>query len=355
MKSVRIKEMLKVAVATVAAVGLFGSMLLGANQLSLHAATAEETALPPAVAYVNIPENPVPEEYQTRNMTVIDTTQLNCDTWQMGLYEIDPLALSPDEAAAIGAQYIYDIFGVCINGMYVDMEFTSWWGFGRLHWRGDVTSTNRNTLEQRAQMQRLNAEFMARYEAGESRESLARYFDMTFRVDFTMPEFSFTVDAITGERIDIWYNSPFATRPVWIPGDGSFEESRMYEEQRILREYIKIEWSDDWQAAFSSALSHQELAVLYEIAWHYGQRQFNNTAVDYVEFSGAHNNLAVDANDNIVRTAGSAVFEITDETGRIAMLVICLDSLSVTSINSSRHDFRTEELIERGYLYISSR
>ena len=76
--------------------------------------TGQETTIILATEYVNIPESNLPQPgQQARSMTVIDTS--------MG--EVNPLAISPEKAAEIGAQYIYDIFGVCISGMYVEVEY----------------------------------------------------------------------------------------------------------------------------------------------------------------------------------------------------------------------------------------
>ena len=344
MKSAKIKEMLKVALTTVAAVGLFGALLIGVNHQTLRAATAEEIYLPQTVAYVSTPENSIPAA-QAVNMIITDVTVFTCEIMQ-GVDEVDPLALSAEEAAAIGAQYIYDIFGVSIDGMYVEVAYTHWPTISRKQWHGNVSRTYRNTLEQTAATRRRAAEFQTRYAAGESLESIDAYFEEEFQEMFASYEvamFTFIIDAITGERIDIWYNSPDVQRPMWIVYDENCEEmQRMMENARIIREYVENTWNNDWELAFAAELNEDETTELYRMAWHYGQRQFNLTTVTEVEFLSAGYNIEVDNNGNIVRNPGSASLGITDETGRIAIMSVCLESFGITAIHSSRNDFRVE-------------
>ena len=346
MKSARIKEMLKITTISLSLVGMFAAMLLGVNHMTLRAATSGEAYLPQEIEYVNIPDNPVP---QPLNLTVIDITQVNTpESPFMGVDRIDPLALSPEAAAAIGAQYIYDIFGVCIDGMYVDMEFTNWSHMTRSHWSGIVSSHNRNTLAQRAEMQRqmdelnaeaakLHEEFEARVEAGEDPEDVQYIFDalnsrMVFH-DFDPGYFHFSIDAITGERVDISRQDG-----QWIRATRWLDYEEAMARRLAMQAFVERNFDGCWEAATAVNLTPQEVAALQQVVEQIAPMQFVNTAVVSIEFDGAFNFLLIDDDLNVYTRPGNANFSITDETGRVAHLGIDLNTMEVHFITTSRND-----------------
>ena len=346
MKAARIKEMLKITAISLSLVGMFAAMLLGVNHLTLMAATSGESYLPQEIEYVNIPDNPVPEPL---NLTVINITMINTpESPYWGVDRIDPLALSPEAAAAIGAQYIYDVFGVCIDGMYVDMEYSNWSHMTRSQWSGTVSGHNRDTLAQRAEMQKqmaeinaralvLNEEFEARVEAGEDPDEIRYIFDelnsMAVFHAFDPGDFFFAIDAITGERIDIQRQAnAFIRAPEFLDHEEAMARSL------ILRDYIETNFDGCWETAMTVNLTPQEIAALQQEVERLAPIQFVNTAVTSIEFNGAFNTIFLDDDLNINTGHGSASFYVTDETGRVAMVSILLDSMEVILITSSRND-----------------
>ena len=340
MNTVKIKEICKVMGVSIVALGLFAALLLGFSHLTLRAATSETTSLPPAMLYASIPSDPVQlaaeQGPQSRNMTVVDLTGTGLNRLVPGDdITVDPLALTPEEAAAIGAQYIYDIFGVCIDGMYVEVEFAPAWALvGRMVWHGEVSLQYRGTRAHRIEEQRLMDEFMAARNRGEDTS------DMRWGINSRIPEppmFRFIIDAITGERMDVFHVTNI-TAP------------RMIEEHEfgIIPAYIEREWRGNWDAALSAEVTSQTLEELYQLAWHYGQRQFLNTTVNYVEFIGAFRGLSLDDNSNVVHTAGQANFEVTDEAGRVAILIFCLETMGITSISTFRNEISFHDVVPGG-------
>ena len=318
----RLKEICKVALATVAAVGLFGGALLGANLRSLHAATSEETYLPQTVEYVSIPDNPVPEEedFQALNVTIINITHEDV--------RVNPLALSLEDAAHIGAQYIYDIFGKCIYGMYVELEFIEWQNMTRTIWRGVVSENDRDTLARMAALyeisQQLNDEINARIEAGEDPYIVRRdMHDISLDFAYVQGDFYFTIDAITGERIDV-------SRPM--------SRGRMTVlEYRTLTDYLEREWYGRWEQAFVAELPRQETEELLQIAKEAAQRHFVNTSLVESEHVGSFAIFKYAGNGGFDRLIYVS-FNITDETGRVAGVTVSQQTREVTDIGTMRND-----------------
>jgi len=250
------------------------------------------------------------------NVTIINTTQEGI--------EADPMALSTEEAAAIGSKYISDIFGESMDGMYVELEFTDWEHVTRTMWHGAVSQGNRNTLALRARHDELNEEIMARHEAGEDFDDIFADMSDIFRnYTYTPARIYFIIDAITGERIDIWQ-----TMPAHMPTvDQSIE----------LHEYIEQEWNSDWTAAFEVDIPAPEIDALGLIAREYAQRHFSDSAIASMDFESAF--------VSFIYTGGgfkrdpSASFLVINDAGREARVSIHVESRTVTSINTMTNDF----------------
>ena len=254
----------------------------------------------------------------THNVTVINTT--------FESVAVNPTALSAEDAAQVGAQYIQDIFGYSINGMYVELEFTNWEHMTRTLWNGAVTVSRRDTLEQRARMNELNDEIMARYEAGEDMDDIHEDMADSFReFTYTLARFYFTIDGITGKRIDIRQMTPSMLNQPTPDHDA-------------MEAYIEREWDGDWGAAFEAEISPQEESEFSQLAMEYAQRQFNTTTVASVEFNGAFASLIYTGGGNFTREY-FINFLATDETDREAHISFEKASGAIISIHSMGNDF----------------
>ena len=330
MKTPRFKELLKVAVATTLAVGLFAGTLLGANHLVLQAATNGETYLPAAVYAVAIPTNPVEAAggVESPNFTIIDTTMVD-------RFEVPPHALSLEEAAQIGAQYIYDIFGATIGGMYVELSFANWEHMTRPTWQGTVASFDRDTLARSARLNEIAEEFMAqvqnyndgRRDCWDALNDARREFDQKASAYRYIPGyFNFIIDANTGARIDIWRGTS-ATSVGVTTGQAI-----------AIDEYIRNHWNDDWAAAafFSPPISYEDQEAFSQLALEYAQRHFNNSAVVDVQFEGAFANFVYNYGD--IKRYIVVSLSATDDTGRVANLVFSQSTHELHTISTMRND-----------------
>jgi len=316
MKQRKFIELFRMALATVAAVGLFGVALLVVNQLTLQAATNGEASFPPAVDYVSIPDNPVPEGAQALDVTLVNITSEDV--------EIPQNALSLEEAALVSAQYIYDIFGASIDGMYIEFEYTDWEHVTRTLWFGVVSNVYRNSIVRNQRARELHDEFMARIEAGEDSEAIAAEWDlMMYNYQYVPGYFYLFIDAVTGERIEIWRQTE---------SDGAWTR----EESAIIEAYIEREWGGSWGLPSFDDADPAVLAEFTPIVTQYTQRHFNNSTVADVEFNGKSTILRVVNNE--VTHITQLNFLVTDDTGRVASVRVCKDSRQVIAISTLRND-----------------
>ena len=305
MKLVRIKEIFKVAIASVAAVSLFGGALFGANCLSLRAATNDVSIVPPALEYVNIPANIMAIGFQTPdvNLSVIPTM------------EVSPNALTPEETLNIGARYLLDVFNANITGMYVELFYLPLHlegGLNRPQWFGAVSNELRPHLA---------------IEATEAVPTLA----------YINADFYFLIDAITGERIDI--------RRTHFEIDWASEQVDAYSivmRDFFLAEIAQFEFEDGAVSEINLGrldLAPQQIQSLMQIAEEYAQRHFNNSTVVEVEFIVAIALLFdVDVNGEIDTRVSIARINVTDDTERVATVTINLEAEEVTGIATSHND-----------------
>ncbi|MCL2361271.1 MAG: hypothetical protein FWC73_05610 [Defluviitaleaceae bacterium] len=315
------KKYLMTAIAIVASIGL----LSGCN--------SEDNTYQPAsnenVRTQDSPtgEAPVREEHPTHNP--VQAQNLNLINTTFDGTQISSSALSKEEAAQVGARYIMDIFGESIDGMYVELEFSDWEHLNRSLWSGAVSFSRRNTLEQRARLNELNDEFMARYNAGEDPDDInADLMDSFLEQRYTLAHFYFTIDAITGKRIDIRQTTP--TTLMIMENQPS--------DHTVMDEYIEREWGGDWGAAFEANVTPQEIEELSPMALAYAQKHFHTTTVVDVAFESAFATLIYVGNSNFDRVV-SASFLAIDETGREAIIAFEMPSRVLTSLSTFNNDF----------------
>ena len=285
---------------------------------------AANTDSPHTSAQDNVP---APESSHAHNVTIINTSHEGT--------EINPSALSIEAATLVGIQYIYDVFGESVAGMYVEMEFSDWDHITRTLWHGAVTDKYRNTLENRARINELNDEFMARLDAGENSEDVFEDMsDLFGAIGYNPARFYFFIDAITGERIDIWKTTA---------------QMLTVNESMPLHEYIDQEWDSDWDTAFAVDIDPQKEDELGQIAREYAQRQFYNSTIADVHFEGAFASFIYKGGG--FNRESYATFTAINDTGREARISIHVESRTVTSINTMSNDFIPFDesiMVERG-------
>jgi len=203
-----------------------------------------------------------------------------------------PDALSSDEAALTGARYIWDVFGESIDGKTVMLSYSDSPFFAETRWEGMVAGAQ--------------AEMPPSESGGVSSRTL---FERNVY-------FSFTINAVTGERIDILRIQEDLPEPV---------SERMSE---IVWEFENpTEEGLRFLASIAGGASPDsfDLNAYSLLAKDYASRHFVNTEPVGVEFrsigSGA-SRFDFDENGELFITSRTLNFEVTDSTERVVHVAI---------------------------------
>ena len=215
--------------------------------------------------------------------------------------------LAVDEALLIGAEYIFDIFGSRIDGMYVDLNYWEMPGFSRPFWLGTVYATTPS--------------FKPVPEDPYDTEAWAAWSDA-----LVMATYSFRLDAITGGRVDISYGAPsyLANR---IPLSDLTILYTTDARERISDEEIdlRVRWWDldlDTMMAYAN-LDSQWLEYHKNMAYQLAQRHFNNSHIQTVTAGSQWGSpLDLERVEDGVAIIGNVTFIINDTTGREAIVRI---------------------------------
>jgi len=196
MKKNRVKNALKAAAVSALAIGIFSTALIGANGLAFAAATngtqtvpitseaastplnlLEEFQAPGQAEELYDPQDLPTEGFQAPDLTVIASPSLNYHANNT----VSAHAMPMEEAAQIGAQYIWDVFGTNIDGLYIEMFFAAHASHSSSWWTGNIFVENPDNPTQN---------YVINVDGDEK---------------FATPVYTFTINAITGERSDISY------------------------------------------------------------------------------------------------------------------------------------------------------
>ena len=310
------KDFLKVSAVVAIIIALLGTLYMGINRLALTAATSRTEVLPRHAASVSLPDpNPEMQEvsanggipFERRDVRVdindAQPAQLNESfiTPRLTIFEnpyqhyhvIPPYALSIEDAALIGAYYIWDVFGRDIDGMYVRMMYSAHQFLTRSLWTGAVST---------------NLEALIPQEGAAGLYIRGRMYQ-------------FVIDGITGERIDIWRFSQDQGPPTQeeLNAHANFRDAVVQSgwfEMSLEEQKDKIGLTPDLLAAYTQAA--KELA----------SRHFNTSSVVEI-FLGDNSPNPVLTIDGGVDENGEEIFVLTtlmftaiDDTGREALITI---------------------------------
>ena len=312
MTKTKLKEFIKIAAICALSIGAFSAAFTGLNNIAFNAATNGTAPLPivqpePAAtvemqtaevqeaSYVLLADAHTAEEigeFVVPNLTVIGVTDHNFHT-------IHTSAMSMEAAAQIGAEYIWDVFGISIDGMYVTMFYSAWDGHAREHWHGQV--------------------FLSRADAM-STESFN-------------PIFWFAIDSITGMRIDISQSMPMVNRPEI--DERAIMEWRMY----ISEDTLALHMMDDDELINYFELAPEKLEYYTQRALGYAERHFNESTVQNIMLGmlvehadretmvipGIRIGPDIDENGELTSVIAGFTFTATDHTGRNAEIMINIE------------------------------
>jgi len=302
------KELIKVALGAVTVIVLFSLVFLVMNHLGFLVVANEEVELPITDESITVPEVLTYDEYEhdissvTQEEIIISNATLatgdnvtlvrapsNLDEYIDDDYEYHMLM---EEAANLGALYIYDIFEERIDEMTIIMIYqprtqpggVAWWG-GSAQWRGMV----RPLLDEELLLELIqNPHEMERM----FNEDPDTFFDMMDSIWGDL-QFTFFIDAITGERITL--NGPDIYNLPQLTDEITFDEFLEAEGQGRLGVIGFDNENDMWSiyvdigdtGPFVYTISEEEMDVYLQLAREYAQRHFVLTDVDEVVFEYA--------------------------------------------------------------------
>lgn len=291
------KEVLKAGSVCVLAVAVFAAGFMGFNRLTFAAATSEATPLyqaaaevitftPPYETAVACDAEVLYEVDETEAVVFVPPTLIvTIGEWHDD--NVPAGALPMEEAAQIGARYIWDVFGKCIDGAEAKMMFSSTPAMINTWWMGSVV--------------------------------VGEY------------EFRFTVNGITGERIEISRSGgPQVINEVrWID---EMDEDIMQQIQNARNMLIRAGWFDmDIAEQIEFAQVSPEIIETYmNTAQELAERHFNRTEVVHLELEELHisklhiSRLILGGGGEFI--IDSLSFIAIDETGREARISLSASS-----------------------------
>lgn len=345
MKVRKINGIMKVAAVSALSLGLFSAAFVGANHFAFVSATGGITPLDVAAATPLVAQATANTPQTTQNNTSTEATDFtppSITVIQGEIIESQPIpsaAITMEEAALIGAKYIYDVFGSSIDGMYVEMMYTLTPGFTRPTWLGSV----------HAEMP-VQPDFEAIRNAADAGNTMVR-----MEVSWVPSVYSFRIDALTGMRVDVSYLNPsfdsFDQMGPRLSAEEALEQRRqiMYPSETMINFFTRwFEMSAKEQLELTD-ITPERLEHYRQQAHELAQRHFNMTTVQNVELGDAWSSGSTFVNQvmeyngrgefNII--VGAITFTATDNTGREAIVRIPTENGSwhSVSVNSMHNDF----------------
>lgn len=186
MRKTAIKDYAKSILATGLIVGLFGSLLVGISNYALAASMTHTVVIP--TTYQGFQIRGAAADYVKGNYVVIEN-------------KLQPAAnpansMTASEAAELGAQYLWDMFGVNMDGKAVSMMCFTDPGRAVSYWNGDVYDSESDARAAETAAQDIAAKAAAGYDV----ESLEN------ELELPCPKYTFSINAVTGERNDAQYH-----------------------------------------------------------------------------------------------------------------------------------------------------
>ena len=325
-------EFLNALAITAVCIGLFSAVFLGFNNRAIAAATSGTESIAIAAATVNLPaadaddsadeyaydyapQSVYTAEIQPPTLTVL----VHANTQQN---PPGANAMSPEEAAQIGARYLYDVLGQCIDGMYVMMEYFASPSIVRPYWFGMVAGTV---------------------------SELENY----------TPQLGFTICAVSGERITVRSSAIPTARPA---GEYITTSHLMYHMGQLWPSALEDnpEWAAEIPAAFAAAIegrcfnelweelmsglmpSVDEIQRYLQLAREYAARHFACTEVVSAEFDMARHSgfFTLDSEGNLTANLAQPIITVTDCTGRAARVILAVgdDGVLLQAICTQHND-----------------
>ena len=326
---------MKVTAVCVLSIGLFSLAMLGFNRLVFAQATGGVTPLPiaatteiSALDQEQLEATPTevftPEQVQLEieEDTFIAPTFTLIEILDSRAYSVPSSAIAMEDAAQIGARYIWDVFGTDIDGLYMEIWFSAHASQINTTWTGLVYMEN--PLD----------------------GTLNEVYEYLILENSASPVYMFSIDSITGERINISYmcqpdmnarraDGYSSQSGHTISGIGRDVDDVMASRTALLN----TGWFDmsiDEQVVFAG-ISVDALESYLQIATRFAESHFNTSDVSDVQLHNIATNGMI---DDVVEVA-ALNFTAVNNTGREALIFIPATGadFGMTSIDTSHNDF----------------
>lgn len=131
MKKNKRTEIVKSIAASVLSIGILSATFIGVNNLVFAAESKKTESITPVKETVDISTltSTIPEDYKSPSLTIFELEDYS---------NLDANTISSEEAAEIGARYIWEIFGEDIDSKTVMMYYEASQTAKRTYWMGSV-------------------------------------------------------------------------------------------------------------------------------------------------------------------------------------------------------------------------
>ncbi|MCL2368293.1 MAG: hypothetical protein FWC72_04800 [Oscillospiraceae bacterium] len=305
------RELIKVALGSLLAIGLFSLAFLGLNHLGFAIAANEDVELPALGETITVPDILTQGEFPMPDVALVRAQTFH----SMQIDERD-FIMSMEEAARLGALYIWDMFGERIDGMVIEMTYN--WTPGE-----DVRRFEHDHARWTGMVSLFDADLLhflqkSPQEMDLLRETEPQVFSDFMELLWESQRFYFAIDARTGARMAI--NRPHIFQ-VELPDDPS---------RTVTREEVRAA-TDRWNRAraagepdpFPLVLTDAEMELYIQLARTYAQRHSMAANVVEVVFESAWpSEFDRDETGVIIAIDFLLSFTAFDDTGRMISIGI---------------------------------
>ena len=297
-------ELTKVSIVAVLSIGLFSAAFVATNNLAFAAAADKVQSMPPVVAAASLTNSPAAQiaapdasgesqGYRKPELSVYDATDKTV--------AVNPNAISAEEAAELGAQYIWDMFGESIDGKAVVMTYCVWPSHTKAYWLGEVAETK---------------------DDAENNDWLFNYY----------------ICAVSGERADIYNMNPDI--------DALTHDAASSVRERQISKLL-IEFTEKYRLAgrideldemFAVKPTEEQLEEYGQLAKDYAAKHFIGTEVASIVFIHGGSSADIDEDGNIFKTDKTLTFKATDSSGRCADVCVAIETRALLNVSSSQYD-----------------
>ena len=308
------KEFVKVMGIALVCIGLFCAAFIGINSRTLAAIQDEPESVALDPVTVAAPPAPLeevvpPQDFQSPTVTTY--VFVKPDQYP------GTNNLSPEEVVEFAAMYIWEMLGVCVDGTHFNIWYTNCPSATRSTWSGSVKTRSVSDIAYVIDDEDEEAITITRMRLVEKDGETVLVEDPTLAYPYWEEPrqlFSFSIDAITGERISLLKITP---------------ELFTSENRRDL-----LHANQDLIPATIDNIEEYKNAAL-----DFAKRHFNNTEIVSIEFDRAFPALlGKDDSGYVVVQTIRLDFLATDSTGREAEIMILSGTMDLHSINTHHND-----------------